>query len=257
MKTSSIVNSLFLLAIVSNAGEAFQNYHRYRASSLSAPVLKAVVTKTDDEWRDILSEDAYRVLREDGTEPAFTSSLNDVKENGTFTCAGCGNPLYQTATKYESGSGWPSFFSPIDGDAIELSVDYKLVLPRTEVRCGRCDGHLGHVFDDGPKPTGKRYCMNGVAMNFVADGADLELAKEVIDRTKNREGGPVKVKEPVAAAVTSIAIDGAISALFLKAFISNASDGIGGVFEFFPLLIGAFYAGNSLRRLAGLLPNSD
>lgn len=120
----------------------------------------------NQDWKEKLSPEAYKVLREHGTERAFTSSLNDEHREGVFRCAGCNNELYSSETKYESGSGWPSFYAPIEKTAVETSTDYKLVYPRTEVHCAKCGGHLGHVFDDGPQPTGKRYCMNGVAMTF-------------------------------------------------------------------------------------------
>lgn len=118
------------------------------------------------DWKEKLSPEAYKVLREHGTERAFTSALNDEHRKGIFKCAGCDNELYSSDTKYESGSGWPSFFAPIEQGAVETSTDYKLVYPRTEVHCAKCGGHLGHVFEDGPQPTGKRYCINGVAMTF-------------------------------------------------------------------------------------------
>ena len=121
--------------------------------------------KTDAEWRKLLTPEQYRVLRQHGTERANTSPLNHEHSRGTFVCAGCGQPLYDSETKFESGTGWPSFFAPIDG-AIETSLDFKLIVPRTEVHCSRCGGHLGHVFSDGPQPTGQRYCMNGVALKF-------------------------------------------------------------------------------------------
>lgn len=123
------------------------------------------ITRTDAEWRRILSPAAYRVLREEDTEPAFSSPLNTEKRRGNFVCAGCGQKLFNSAAKYESGTGWPSFYAPIRG-AVGTKMDYGLHLPRVEVHCSNCGGHLGHVFDDGPKPTGKRYCMNGVAMRF-------------------------------------------------------------------------------------------
>jgi len=124
--------------------------------------------KTDAEWRKTLSPEQYRVLRQHGTERAHTSPLNDEHRRGTYCCAGCGQPLYPSETKFDSGTGWPSFFAPIEG-AVETSLDFKLLLPRTEVHCGRCGGHLGHVFNDGPAPTGQRYCMNGVALQFAAN----------------------------------------------------------------------------------------
>jgi peptide-methionine (R)-S-oxide reductase len=124
-------------------------------------------TLSDAEWRKRLSPTAYRVLRQEDTERAGTSPLNKEKRGGTFLCAGCDLPLFSSSTKYESGTGWPSFYRPLSG-AIGTTTDYKLGYPRTEVHCSRCGGHLGHVFDDGPKPTGKRYCMNGVAMKFRA-----------------------------------------------------------------------------------------
>lgn len=123
------------------------------------------VVKPDAEWRRILSPMAYRVLRKEDTEPPFSSPLNNEKRKGNFLCAGCGQKLFNAAAKYESGTGWPSFYTPIKG-AIGTKMDYGLHLPRIEVHCSRCGGHLGHVFDDGPRPTGKRYCMNGAAMKF-------------------------------------------------------------------------------------------
>jgi peptide-methionine (R)-S-oxide reductase len=124
------------------------------------------VTKTDAEWKQILTPEQYYVLRQHGTERSGTSPLDKTYEPGTYHCAGCDQPLFTSETKYDSGTGWPSFYAPIEG-AIGTSTDYKLIYPRTEVHCSRCGGHLGHVFNDGPQPTGKRYCMNGVAMTFV------------------------------------------------------------------------------------------
>lgn len=124
------------------------------------------VTLTDAEWKKRLSTAAYRVLRQEDTETPFTSPLNKEKRKGTFVCAGCNQRLFASNTKYDSGTGWPSFWQPLAG-GVGTKTDYKIGLPRTEVHCARCGGHLGHVFNDGPKPTGKRYCMNGVAMKFV------------------------------------------------------------------------------------------
>jgi len=124
-------------------------------------------TLTEEEWRARLSPQAYAVLREEDTERPFTSPLNDEKREGVFACAGCDLPLFDSATKYDSGTGWPSFFQPID-DAIRTKSDISIFGIRTEVHCRRCGGHLGHVFEDGPQPTGLRYCMNGVSLKFIA-----------------------------------------------------------------------------------------
>lgn len=121
--------------------------------------------KTDADWRAELSPDQFRVLREHGTERPGTSPLNNEKRSGVFDCAACGTPVYTSETKYDSRSGWPSFFAPIPG-AVETTVDRSLGMVRTEVHCATCGGHLGHVFDDGPRPTGQRHCINGVALNF-------------------------------------------------------------------------------------------
>lgn len=123
------------------------------------------VAKTEAEWRAILSPEAFRVLREHGTERPGTSALNAEKRPGIFACAGCGAPLFEATTKYESGSGWPSFWAPIEG-AVATRTDRSFFMTRTEVHCARCGGHLGHVFPDGPRPTGQRYCMNGVSLDF-------------------------------------------------------------------------------------------
>lgn len=123
---------------------------------------------SDDEWRARLSPDAYRVLRKHGTERPGTSPLNQEKRSGIYVCAGCGQALFESATKYESGSGWPSFWAPLEG-AVATTVDRSFLMTRTEVHCARCEGHLGHVFPDGPQPTGVRFCMNGAALSFEPD----------------------------------------------------------------------------------------
>lgn len=120
---------------------------------------------SDEEWRKSLTPEQYRVLRRQGTEYAGTSPLNHEKRAGVFSCAGCGSVLFDSTTKYDSGSGWPSFWEPLEGK-IATSTDYHLGYARTEVHCAECGGHLGHVFDDGPPPTGKRYCINGVSLKF-------------------------------------------------------------------------------------------
>lgn len=124
------------------------------------------VVKTNAEWKKILTPDQYAVLRDHGTERAGSSPLNDIHDHGTFYCAGCHNPLFSSDTKFNSGTGWPSFYAPIAKNAVKEDKDASYGMVRTEVLCNVCGGHLGHVFDDGPKPTGLRYCMNGVAMTF-------------------------------------------------------------------------------------------
>jgi peptide-methionine (R)-S-oxide reductase len=126
------------------------------------------ITKTDAEWRRILTPEQFRVLRKHGTERAGTSPLDKQYARGTYACAGCDLALFKSDTKFDSGTGWPSFWAPIDG-AIRTTTDRSLFTTRTETHCRRCGGHLGHVFDDGPKPTGLRYCMNGAALKFVPD----------------------------------------------------------------------------------------
>jgi len=126
------------------------------------------VNKTAEEWEETLSPSQFHVLREHGTERAGTSPLNVEKRGGTFYCAGCGAPLFSSTTKFESGTGWPSFWQPLD-NAVETSEDRSYFMTRTEVHCANCGGHLGHVFRDGPRPTGLHYCMNGVAMKFEAE----------------------------------------------------------------------------------------
>ena len=127
------------------------------------------IEHSQEEWRERLTREQYDVLREEGTERPGTSPLLDEKRSGTYVCAGCGHPLFASAMKYDSGTGWPSFNTALDG-ALETRRDFKLLLPRTEYHCARCGGHQGHVFDDGPKPTGLRYCNNGVALRFEPDG---------------------------------------------------------------------------------------
>jgi peptide-methionine (R)-S-oxide reductase len=125
---------------------------------------------TDKEWREKLSPEAYRVLREKHTERPFTGKYYRHKESGAYVCAGCGNPLFGSGTKYESGTGWPSFFSPIADGSVLTETDASLGMTRTEVHCARCGGHLGHVFEDGPAPTGLRYCINSVSLDFRKEG---------------------------------------------------------------------------------------
>jgi peptide-methionine (R)-S-oxide reductase len=131
------------------------------------PNAQGKVELTDAQWREILTADQYRVLRQQGTERAFTGESWDNHARGTYVCAACGQPLFSSDTKFESGTGWPSFYAPLSEKAIGTDTDRGLGMSRTEVHCSRCGGHLGHVFPDGPKPTGLRYCMNSVSLRFV------------------------------------------------------------------------------------------
>jgi len=133
---------------------------------------------SDEEWRRRLTPEQYAVLRHHGTEQAFSGCFLGTKDPGTYVCAGCGNPLFKSGTKFESGTGWPSFTAPIAKDALTEIEDRSYGMVRTEVRCARCDGHLGHVFPDGPPPTRMRYCMNSVAMRHVAEGQPTPLVEK-------------------------------------------------------------------------------
>jgi peptide-methionine (R)-S-oxide reductase len=137
----------------------------FRGAEAQAASGKFEVEKTDAEWQKILTPAQYRVLRKEGTEPPGSSPLNHEKRKGTFSCAGCDLPLFSSETKFESGTGWPSFWQPLT-NAVGTTEDNSYFMKRVEVHCRRCGGHLGHVFDDGPKPTGLRYCMNGLSLKF-------------------------------------------------------------------------------------------
>jgi peptide-methionine (R)-S-oxide reductase len=155
------------LPALTSVAAAFAGLRGLLASSPAHAARAYEVVHTDAEWQKLLQPNQYRVLRQAGTEVPYSSPLNKEKRSGVFNCAGCALPLFSSATKFESGTGWPSFWQPLDKAVLEES-DTTLLMKRTEVLCRRCGGHLGHVFDDGPKPTGLRYCMNGVAMNFKA-----------------------------------------------------------------------------------------
>ena len=124
------------------------------------------VEKSDVEWRESLTPEQYEVCREKGTEPAFSGDYWNLKDDGMYTCVVCGEPLFDSDTKYDSGSGWPSFYQPVEGAPVDEDVDRKFGMVRTEVKCGKCGAHLGHVFPDGPRPTGLRYCINSAALDF-------------------------------------------------------------------------------------------
>lgn len=139
---------------------------RRDADVASSPARADRIDLTEDQWRQRLTPAQFEVLRREGTERAFTSPLNAEKRKGTYHCAACDLPLFTSDMKYDSGTGWPSFYASLP-DVLGFKTDFKLIYPRTEYHCARCGGHHGHVFDDGPKPTGKRYCNNGVALKFV------------------------------------------------------------------------------------------
>lgn len=141
-------------------------YLPWRAKAMATSKSEFEITKTEKEWREILKPEQFDVLRKHGTERAFTSPLDKEYGKGIFVCSGCDLPLFSSETKYNSGTGWPSFYAPIEG-AIATSIDRAFFMTRTEVHCSRCGGHLGHVFNDGPAPTGERYCMNGVSLKFI------------------------------------------------------------------------------------------
>ncbi|MGD9922578.1 MAG: peptide-methionine (R)-S-oxide reductase MsrB [Pseudorhodoplanes sp.] len=159
-------NRRTLFGVIAAGLAAVFGWRIWHQNDAEAAPASFAVRKSADEWKRTLSPDQYHVLRRHGTERPGSSPLNREKRTGVFVCAGCDLPLFSSEAKYESGTGWPSFWKPLP-DAVGTQSDYSLLLPRTEVHCSRCGGHLGHMFKDGPRPTGLRYCMNGVAMRFV------------------------------------------------------------------------------------------
>jgi peptide-methionine (R)-S-oxide reductase len=152
--------------LAASAMPALFRARRGRAAETSGGGDVVKIHKSEDEWRELLTPEQFRVLRKAGTEPAGSSPLNKEHRDGTYVCAGCDLPLFDASTKFDSGTGWPSFYTSIEGHT-ETKLDFKLIYPRTEYHCARCGGHQGHIFDDGPPPTGQRWCNNGVALRFI------------------------------------------------------------------------------------------
>ncbi|HDZ73091.1 MAG TPA: peptide-methionine (R)-S-oxide reductase [Aurantimonas coralicida] len=159
MRRNFLLSTAAMAATAIGGGLFFGSRAKSREAAFS-------VSLTPDEWRAKLTPEQFAVLREESTERPFTSPLNDNKQAGVYACAGCDTPAYSSANKYDSKTGWPSFWAPLSASAIGTRTDYALIYPRTEVHCATCGGHFGHIFDDGPAPTGKRHCLNGVALAF-------------------------------------------------------------------------------------------
>ena len=165
MKTKALLTLLLLAGSLACDSAAAEK----KGNTVQAANGIEKVVKTEEEWKKTLTPEQYHVLREKGTERAFTGEYHAHKGKGTYVCAACGLPLFSSATKYDSGTGWPSFWQPIDPKNVGTETDRSLFMSRTEVHCARCGGHLGHVFTDGPRPTGLRYCMNSVSLKFVPE----------------------------------------------------------------------------------------
>jgi len=162
----------FLFQAAGFTGAVLMTSQAVFAHTVNKALSLTPLDKSEDEWRKLVSKKEFHILFDDGTERPNSSSLNNVKQQGTFVCAACYLPLFESETKYDSGTGWPSFYQPIEG-RVETKLDLKMVWPRTEYHCVRCEGHQGHVFEDGPEPTGLRYCNNGLALKFIS--ADKSL----------------------------------------------------------------------------------
>ena len=159
---NEIIIAMFLFIGLSGCAQSVDNQVRGSVSAENS----FEIDRTEEEWMELLTADQYYVLRQQGTEAAFSGQYHDHKDNGVYTCAGCGNDLFSSETKYRSGTGWPSFYQPVSESKVGMEIDRSYGMVRQEVHCARCGGHLGHVFEDGPEPTGLRYCINSVSLGF-------------------------------------------------------------------------------------------
>jgi len=242
-KQSNSTSNVFLLVLLSSLLHSSNGFFLHQSATKSTSLFNnkngiTIIEKSDEEWKEVLTSEQYYVLREEGTEGPNTSELNTIKKEGTFSCVACNEPLFTTETKFDSGTGWPSFYSPVDNNIVTLSTDFKMLLPRTECSCTACGGHLGHVFDDGPDPTGQRFCMNGVCMKFTSDEDDPELAASVLERQKLE---PYKVG--MTQVFQSVAVYLGLGGLTLNSFVVTVTNHKGTIespTEILPLLLATY-----------------